>query len=116
MHPKHRLSDRSKSVGEVELRLHDSLEQIRGLAEDDSVYVVHRHLRVFERPEDGLAHHSAHRHVAAAGPVMGLTDPDDSYGNHDRPSRMQMRFCCKQGPLVACASDRAPPPKMCSAA
>ena len=71
---------------------------------------------VFERPEDGLAHQSAHGHVTAAGLVMGLTDPDDSYGNHDRPSRMQMRFCCRHGPLVACASDRAPPPKMCSAA
>ena len=70
------------------------------LPEDDGVDVVHRHLGVVERPEDGLAHQSAEGHVEPAGLVVGLTDPDDGTRRraHDRPSRMQMRFCCRHGP------------------
>ena len=112
----HGLAHRAEGVGEVELGLHHALEQVGGLAEDHGVDVGHRHLGVVEGPEHRLAHETAERHVAAARLVVGLADADHRTRDHDRPSRMQTRFCCRQGPLVAWASARDPPPKMWSAA
>ena len=96
------LPDRAERVGQVELGLHDALEQVGGLAEHHGVDVGHGHVGVVEGPEDGLADEPAERHVAPAGLVVGLADPDDGAGEvaHDRPSRMQTRFCCRQGPDV----------------
>ena len=77
VHPEHRLAHRAEGVGQVELGLHDALEQVGRLAEDDGVDVGHRHVGVVERPEHGLAHEPAEGDVAATRLVVGLADADD---------------------------------------
>ena len=57
----------------------------------------------------GYRVHAAEGDVAALGLVVGLSDSDDSSGDHDRPSRMQTRFCWSAWPAVAWASTRSRP-------
>ncbi len=118
MDPEHGLADRTEGVGQVELRLHDALEEVGGLAQYHGVNVRQCHLGVVEGPEDGLPHQTAEGHVEPSGLMVGLADADHGHGGraHDRPSTMQTRFCCRHGPEVAWASARLPPPKMWSAA
>ena len=56
---------------------HHALEEVGGLADDDGVDVVHRHVGVGERPVDGLAEQAGQRHVAPDRGVLGLADADD---------------------------------------
>ena len=116
VHPEHRLAHGAERVGEVQLGLHDALEQVGRLAEHDGVDVGHRHVGVVERPEHGFADEAAERDVTTPRLVVGLTDPDHGCGDHERPSTMQMRFCWRHGPLVEWARARVPPAKMWSAA
>ncbi len=80
VHPEHRLADRTERVGQVELRLHDALEEVGRLAEDDRVDVGQRHVRVVEGAEHGLADEAAEGHVEPARLVVGLADADDRAG------------------------------------
>ena len=75
-------------------------------------------LGVVEGPEDRLADQPPEGDVEPTRLVVGLADADDGTGSvaHGRPSRMQIRFCCRHGPEVEWASARWPPPKMWSAA
>ena len=116
VHPEHRLADRAERVGQVELGLHDALEEVGGLAEHDGVDVGDGHVGVVEGPEHGLAHEAAEGDVAAARLVVGLADADDGGGAHDAVLQDADRFCCRHGPDVEWASARLPPPKTWSAA
>ena len=118
VHAEHRLAHRAERVGQVELRLHDALEEVGRLADHDGVDVGQRHVRVVERAEHGLADEPAERDVVATRLVVGLADADDRAGfsAHASSSRMQTRFCCRHGPDVEWASARFPPPKTWSAA
>ena len=80
------------------------------MPEDHGVDVGHGHLGIVEGPEDGLADQAAEGHVETPGLVVGLTDADDGARScaHDGPSRMQMRFCCRQGPEVAVGQGPVP--------
>jgi hypothetical protein len=61
--PEHGLAHRPEGVRQVELRLHHTFEEVRGLAQHHGVDVGERHLGVVECPEDGLAHEPAEGHV-----------------------------------------------------
>ena len=55
------------------------------------------------------------RHVLARGAVRGLPDADDGNpvaGHLLSPSRTTTMFCCRHGPLVACATPRPASPAM----
>ena len=102
----HRLADRAERVREVQLGHRDALEHVGCLADHDRVDIRPRHARVFECFDGGFAHEAGHRHVLACGAVRGLPDADDCV--HDsQPSvglpECTTRFCCKHGPLDACA-------------
>ena len=77
VHPEQRLADRAQRLGQVRLGHHDALEEVGGLADDDGVDVVHRHVGIGERPVDGLAEQARQRDVAADRGVLGLADTDD---------------------------------------
>ena len=57
------LADSAERVGEIELRLHDALEQVRRLAEDDRVDVLEGHLGVVESAKHGFANETTDRDV-----------------------------------------------------
>jgi hypothetical protein len=103
VHPEHGLAHRAKGIGEVELGLHDPLEEVGGLAEDHSFDIGESHMRIFKCTEDGLTHEATKGYVEASGLVVGLAHTDDGARGsaHYGPSNMQMRFCCKHGPDVA---------------
>ena len=75
----------------------------------DRVDVGPRHARVVERFLRGLADEARHRHVLARRAVDRLADTDDCNpiaGHCYSPSRTTTMFCCRHGPLVACATPR----------
>ena len=112
VHTEHRLADRTQRVGEVQLRLHHALEDVGRLSEHDSINVGHCHLSVVKGSEHGLAHEAAEGHVETTFRMLGLAHANYRARDHDGPSRMQIRFCCRHGPLVAWANARAPPSRM----
>ena len=75
--PEHRLAHGTEGVGEVELGLHDALEEVGGLAEDDGVDVGQGQVGIVEGPEHRLAHQAAEGHVEPPGLVVGLAHADD---------------------------------------
>ena len=98
------LPRRAERVGQVQLGLHDALEEVGRLAEHDGVDVGPVHLGVLERPGGRLANQPAEGHVPAPALVLGLADADDRtwlMSHHSFPSRTQTRFCCRHGPDVA---------------
>ncbi len=82
----HGFADGSEGVGEVELRHHDALEEVGGLADHDGVDVAPGQPRVLQRADGGLADQSGDGHVVPGGDVLGLADADDRDGllTHER--------------------------------
>ena len=64
-------------VGEEQLGLHDALERVGGLADDDRVDVGPRALGVVERPRRRLPQQTGNRDVGALLLVVRLPDADD---------------------------------------
>jgi hypothetical protein len=99
------LAHGAERLGEVQLGHHDALEQVGCLADHDRVDLVEGQARVGQRPVHRFAAEPGHREVLALGPVVGLSDADHCgallAGHQLAPSMMQMRFCCRAGPLVA---------------
>ena len=77
MDPEHGLAHGTEGIGEVELGLHDALEQVGGLAQHHGVDVGQGHVGVVEGPEHRLAHQAAEGHVETPGLVVGLAHPHD---------------------------------------
>ena len=103
----HRLADRAERIGEVELGHHHALEHVRRLADHHRVDVRPGHPGVVEGPFRRLPDETRDRDVLPLGGVLGLPDPDDRDPVHAAsPSRTATRFCCRHGPLVACATTR----------
>ena len=105
VHPQQRLAGRAERVGQEQLRHHHALEQVRGLAEHHRVDVGEGRCRrrpAPGRPPPGTDRPSTRRYAgcgAGSGPVPRTAARCPAH----RASITQTRFCCRAGPLVACA-------------
>ena len=77
VHAQHRLARAAQRVGEEQLGLHDALERVGRLADDDGVDVRPRAFGVVERARRRFAQQAGHGDVGAPLLVVGLTDADD---------------------------------------
>src|SRR5262245_25732169 len=120
VHADERLQVRPERAGEELLGLHDALELIRRLADDDRIDVPVVESRVEERAIDRLAHEARDAQVRAPRGMVRLSDADDG----DRPLHVHLRsaprtkktFCCRQCPCAAWASARRAPGTACAPA
>ncbi len=107
------LPDRAERVGQRQLRHHHRLERVGRLADHDRVDVGERHARVLECFERRPPHEPVEGHVELTA-VVGLADADDcARPRHQSPPSMtHTRFCCRHGPLDACATPRFADPRL----
>ena len=77
VHAQHRLARAAERVGEEQLGLHDALERVGRLADDDRVDVGPRAFRVVQRPRRRLPQQAGDRDVGALLLVVRLPDTDD---------------------------------------
>ena len=75
--PEYGFAGRAERISEIQLRRHQPLQYVRGLAQHDGVYLVPVESRVDQSPLRRLAHQPAQRHVEPRRRVVGLADPDD---------------------------------------
>lgn len=119
VHAQQRFPGCAQGIGHVQLGHHHALEHVRGLADDDRVDIGHGQVGVGQCPVDRLAAHPGHGDIAAFGNVVGLSGAQHRGGETHRrasESRTVTRFCCRAGPLVACARVRFAVPEMMGSA